>query len=172
MGAPVRQRLTPKKRARFLEALAACGNVSEAARAIEMARQSLYDHRSADPAFAAAWDEAAELGADALEDEARRRAFAGVPEPLTCARGLIYDRDGQVVTVQKYSDSLLMFLLKGARPQKYRENLSVTAPAALGVTVVLESMQHDPRYADRANELVRLIASAGPRTADAARSGE
>jgi hypothetical protein len=130
MGAALAQRATPKKRAAFLDALERCGNVTQAAVAAGVDRRLMYRTRAADPEFAAKWDEAVELGADALEDEARRRAHDGVEEPLTCARGLILDDYGQPVTVRKYSDTLLIFLLKGARPEKYRDNIKVSGSLA------------------------------------------
>ena len=136
MAAPARQRLTPKKRQRFCEALAHCGNVSEAARTVGVSRPTLYDYRKTDAIFAAEWDSAAELGADALEDEARRRAHDGVEEPLTCAKGLIYRPDGSEATVTKYSDTLLIFLLKGAKPEKYRDKSSVEVSGSLDVNTL------------------------------------
>ena len=66
-------------------------------------------------AFVAAQDEAVQV----LEDEAVRRAYEGVEKPVTVA--------GQREFVREYSDTLLIFLLKGARPQKYRDNVNVTA---------------------------------------------
>ena len=53
-----------------------------------------------------------------LEAEAWRRAHDGIEEPI------LYK--GQVVThVRKYSDLLLMFLLKGLRPEKFRDKFSM-----------------------------------------------
>ena len=48
-------------------------------------RTRVYELRKADPAFATAWDEAEEAAVDRLEDEARRRAVEGIPEPLVSA---------------------------------------------------------------------------------------
>jgi hypothetical protein len=53
-----------------------------------------------DPDFAAAWEDAMTLGVEGLEDEARRRAFGG-------------------------SDLLMMFMLKAARPDRYRDRSTV-----------------------------------------------
>jgi hypothetical protein len=128
--------VTPKKRALFLETLVRCGNVTEAANVAGVSRQHLYRMRKSDADFAAAWEEAAELGADALEDEARRRAHDGVDEPLTSAKGLIYDADGKPMMVRKYSDTLLIFLLKGARPAKYRERQQVEVSGQLDITTL------------------------------------
>lgn len=160
MAAPASQRITPKKRTAFLEALAACGNVSQAARTVGAARETFHRLRTHDAEFAAAWDDALEEAADRLEQEAWRRAHDGVEEPLTCAKGLILDDMGNPVMVRKYSDTLLIFLLKGARPQKYRDNVTVTAPATLGVSVVLEHMRNDRTIANAANDFLGLIAAA------------
>ncbi len=114
-----------KKRQKFLEALAECGNVTSAAKAACITPRRLYQVRAKDEAFAAEWDECAELGTQALEDEARRRAYEGVEEPVTSVRGIVHNDDGTPLMVRKYSDTLLIFLLKGARPQKYRERSDV-----------------------------------------------
>ena len=55
------------------------------------------------------------IGAEALEDEATRRAAEGVDEP-------VFHQGAQVGTIRKYSDTLAIFLLKGAMPEKYRDN--------------------------------------------------
>lgn len=104
----------PKKRA-FLSALSTCGNISEAARIAEVDRTSHYEWLKTDEVYKAAAEDAIETACDLLEQEARRRAVEGVEEPII--------RDGAVVgTVRRYSDTLLIFLLNGARPKKYRAN--------------------------------------------------
>lgn len=137
--------LTPKKRVVFLEALMRCGNVTAAAAAAGISRDTLYNHRRRDADFAAAWEAAAELGADALEDEARRRAHDGVDEPLTCAKGLVLGEDGAPMLVKKYSDTLLIFLLKGARPQKYRDRAQVEVSGQLDINTL--AAEADARFA-------------------------
>jgi len=159
MAAAVTQ-FTGKKRKAFLDALATCGNVSQAAKVANCTREGAYKLRTHDAEFAAAWDDALEQAADRLEQEAWRRAHDGVAEPLTCAKGLILDEMGNPVMVRKYSDTLLIFLLKGARPQKYRDNVSVTAPTTLGVSVVLEQMRDDRTVAAAANDFLGLITAA------------
>ena len=47
-----------------------------------------------------------------IEAEARRRAVDGVDEP-------VYYQGKEVGTVRRYSDVLLIFLLKGLRPQRF-----------------------------------------------------
>lgn len=152
---------TAKKRKAFLAALAECGNVSRAAEAAHCTREGAYKLRGTDPDFAAAWDDALEQASDKLEQEAWRRASEGVLEPAICGKGLVYDKDGVPVMVRKYSDTLLIFLLKGCRPQKYRDNVNVTAAVQqLGITVVLEQMRDDRTICERAAEFVGLIDAA------------
>jgi hypothetical protein len=60
-----------------------------------------------------------------LEDEALRRAYHGVEKPITVA--------GQRETIHEYSDTVFIFLLKGARPQEYRDNVRQEVTGADGV---------------------------------------
>lgn len=114
-----RTKLTPEKVDEFLELLAETANVTKSAVAIGMSRRGMYDAREREPKFAARWDEAVAMGADALEQEARRRGFQGWEEPLYHKGRLTGD------VVRKYSDTLLIFMLKGALPDKYRERSDV-----------------------------------------------
>lgn len=108
------QRWTSRRRAAFLKALADTGNVSAAARAAKASRSRAYQIKAADPAFAAEWTDALETAIDALDAEARRRALDGVETP--------HFHQGRVAgTVRKYSDTLLMFLLRAHRPERYRD---------------------------------------------------
>lgn len=93
----------------FLAALAQVGVVTQAAQIAGIGRQHVYEHRRKHPDFAAAWRNARREAADNLEVEARRRAlFEG-------------------------SDTLLIFLLKAARPKKFRDNwkAEMTTPRRL-----------------------------------------
>lgn len=119
------QKRTPTKRAAprwqraFLSSLAITANVSKAAKDCEVARQTVYDHRDADEDFRAAWDDAIEIACDALELEARRRAEEGTIEDVYY--------QGEVVGKKRvYSDTLLIFTLKGYRPEKFRDRYEFT----------------------------------------------
>lgn len=113
--------LTPKKRAAFIEVLRAAANVTAAAKAIGMSREAVYKLRHRDAAWADAWDNAIEEAVDTLEQEARRRAFHGVEEP-------VHYQGARVDTVLRYSDTLMIFLLKAHRPEKYRERFEHSGP--------------------------------------------
>ena len=102
----------------FLDTLRITGNVRIAATNADVARQVAYRARDSSATFRADWDEALEEARELLEAEARRRAAIGVDEPV------FYK--GQVVGhIRKYSDNLLMFLLKAHWPEKFRENVSI-----------------------------------------------
>lgn len=117
-----RTQWTAKRRRAFLAALAEGHAVKYAAEAVDMARSALYARRDTDPVFARDWAAAEDAGTEVLEEEARRRAVAGVVHETP-----IYYQGDQVGSVveTKYSDTLLMFLLKARRPEKYRERADV-----------------------------------------------
>lgn len=64
--------------------------------------KTAYNNRNSDPEFAAQWQASLDLAADSLESEIRRRAFAG-------------------------SDLLAIFLMKGLRPEKFREKVFISS---------------------------------------------
>ncbi|GIV18990.1 MAG: hypothetical protein KatS3mg023_0741 [Armatimonadota bacterium] len=110
-------KVTPIKkmwREKFLAALARGCSVSQASRLAGISRQHAYRCRSRSQTFAQQWQDAWEQGTDALEDEAVRRALAG-------------------------SDTLLMFLLKARRPEKFRDNVRVEHDASREMLDALES---------------------------------
>lgn len=106
----------------FLATLATTGNVSAAARAAGVSRQAAYHRRSNDRDFRAAWDDALEEGVDALEAEARRRALEGVEEP-------VFHAGAQCGTVRRFSDALMVVLLRAHRPHKFSEKHRVDVKA-------------------------------------------
>ncbi len=122
------QNATPKRRPRwakaFLSVLAESGNIRLSCQAAAVDRSTAYRLRSSDETFLAEWEQAQEEAADLLEQEARRRAHDGWDEPVfgSMGQGL---GSGEIGAVRKYSDTLLIFLLKGARPEKYRERHEV-----------------------------------------------
>lgn len=109
----------PKKRA-FLAAFAETGNVTRAAEIVGCARTRHYEWLKDDPDYAADFASVEGHAADRLEQEARRRAVQGVAKP-------VFYKGDVVGAVQEYSDTLLIFLLKGARPEKYAERQKITA---------------------------------------------
>lgn len=119
--------ISVKARTKFLEAVAAGWSISHAAERAGVARQRFYERAKSDERFAVELREATEQGTHALEDEALRRGRDGVDEP-------VYQRGELVGTVRRYSDNLLMFLLKKRDPS-YRENHRVEFGGSFGVDV-------------------------------------
>jgi hypothetical protein len=122
---------TDKNREAFLESLREFAIVQKACDAANISRPAVYAWRKSDPDFAAAWDEAKRDAADTLEDEAYRRARDGVIEESV-------DKDGNHIKRVKYSDTLLIFLLKGAKPEVYKERLSSEISGPGGAPIALD----------------------------------
>ncbi|HKJ73747.1 MAG TPA: hypothetical protein VKA19_06480 [Alphaproteobacteria bacterium] len=124
--------LSQKKRRAFLEVLSRTGKVVAAARAVGY-RDSAFLRRvrNNDEEFAKEWDDALEAAADRLEDEAVRRAVEGVYKP-------VYYKGSVVGYEIGYSDQLLMFLLKGARPKKFadRKHIEGEINGKIGVALL------------------------------------
>ncbi|MCR4375697.1 MAG: hypothetical protein NUW22_12690 [Acidobacteria bacterium] len=125
------------KGAAFLAAYAKTGNISIAANIAGCSRRDHYRWIK-DPAYARTFDDATKEAIDRLEAEARRRATQGVEEPVF---GKLPGKDtgtGQVGVIRKYSDTLLIFLLKGANPEKYRERYEHSGPSGAPLTFTLK----------------------------------
>ena len=87
-----------KRKTAFLAALSKGWSVSRAAQEAGVDRTTVYKWRDRSKTFAAQWREAVENGTDLLEDIAHKRAFEG-------------------------SDTLLIFMLKARRPEKYKDRV-------------------------------------------------
>ena len=140
---------TPEKEIAFLAALAATCSVTRACEAAGLGRRTAYEWREADPDFAARWEKAKRIGAEALEDECVRRATEGVDEP-------VFYQGYECGTVRKYSDTLAIFLLKGAMPEKYRENTRMELTGANGGPVQISDTE-------RAAKIAAILAAAQAR---------
>jgi len=88
------------RRKDFLEAYTKCGRVNRACEIADIARDSHYKWLANDPEYQQAFAEAQQRRADLIEDEIVRRA------------------------IECESDTLLMFLARGAMPERYRERIS------------------------------------------------
>ena len=115
----------PKKRA-FLAAYAVTGNIAASAQAAGVHRTLHYHWLDKDERYAEAFAEAHEVALDLLEQEARRRAVVGVTEPYLHGGQVVVDPvTKEPILKRVYSDTLLMFLLNGGRPNKYRYRASL-----------------------------------------------
>ena len=114
----------PKKKA-YLIAFAETGNKVQAAKAAGVSHATVYSPPwKADAAFQEGLVVAKELATDVLEGEAFKRAAFGVRKPAGWYKG----KPGGYV--REYSDILTIFLLKGLRPEKYRDRVELRGALA------------------------------------------
>lgn len=154
----------------FLRALADTGVQRAACAASGVASSVVNARRKTDADFAEAYDQALEESIDLMDHAARSRALHGVEEPVIYQGQLTpvweRDADGQVVvdivtgnpvqarnpdgspkwlTVTKYSDALLMFVLKGNRRRLYGDKTEVTG--ANGGPIQMDEVKKASRIA-------------------------
>lgn len=115
------QQMQRRKKA-FLNHFAQYGNITQAARHAGIDRVTVYRWQEHDERFLHAFRDAEIQSTEMLEAEARRRAVDGVE-----SRSPVYHKGELVNTIveTKYSDTLLIFLLKARNPAKYRDNSRV-----------------------------------------------
>jgi len=112
-----------RRKAQFLVEYRQRLRIDKSAEAVGVDRSTIYEWRKKDEQFCKDMDEVRDLIASALEDEAYRRAVEGIDKPQTVA--------GQREVVREFSDTLCIFLLKAARPEKYRERYDVRQDATV-----------------------------------------
>lgn len=115
----------------FCRAYARHGIVSDGLSAAGISRKTYYRWRKNDESFSENCVMAEEMANDFLEREARRRAMEGFDRPV------IYK--GEITeTYKDYSDSLMTVLLKGNRPDKFKERSEVKHGGKIGRPMELE----------------------------------
>lgn len=136
----------------FLAAYRMTGNVTRAAAAAQCDRSTHYKIWLNNEEYREAFADAEEEAADHLISEARRRAVEGVKKlkffqgqlikiPMRDADGnVMLDADGNVMeepyVEHDYSDTMLIFLIKGARPEVYRDNVNMSVNGNMAVAAV------------------------------------
>ena len=118
--------ITNVKMQKFLCYLAILGNRSRAAQAVPVSTTTTWYWRRDDEQFRARYDDAMKIAAELHENEMFRRSSEGVLEPD-------YQGGKLVGTIRKYSDTLLIFALKGAMPEKYADRQKVEHSGAVDV---------------------------------------
>lgn len=127
---------TVKAQAAFLREFAQSGNVRLACESAKVPRSTLYDTWVKNETFKALYDQATDDAADLLEEEARRRAVDGVDEP-------VYQAGKLCGKVRKYSDTLMVVLLKARRPLVFRERIDHKHTGHLTLEQVLDASRGD-----------------------------
>jgi hypothetical protein len=159
-----RMKLTKARQQQFLKALADTGSVTAAVAVAGTSRSRVYELRRSDPAFAVSWDEAEEIADDGLEAEARRRAVDGVLEPLVSGGRVVRDDAGQPIVIRRYSDNLLLALLRAHRPPRREKPvrfqlpvLQSAADAAGAMAAITAGVAAGDLTPGEASELASLI---------------
>lgn len=111
----------------FLAAFEERGTVIQACRAAGVGRSTVYEERKRNQAFADAWAEVEEDTTEIMEREGYRRAVEGWIERQKFERNEAGELE-LVEQVRKFSDTLLIFLLKARRPKVYRERIEHSGP--------------------------------------------
>lgn len=106
----------------FISVLSKYGNVTKAAEAVGISRAHAYRVRDESKAFSQQWDDALLEAADNIEFEALRRAKRGTLKP-------IYYKGQRVGYEREYSDTLMGMMLKGHKPDKYGDKLTLKISA-------------------------------------------
>lgn len=98
-------RTRKQKQTAFLAKLEEVANVTIACKRTKIPRRTIYNWAETDELFKVEYEKSVKIAIELLKDEAKRRAFQGVKEP-------VYHNGQRVGAVIKYSDTLLIFLLK------------------------------------------------------------
>lgn len=112
-------KFSSEKREEFLASLRETCNVTQSAEQCGISRRYIYYLMDSDPEFEKLVEAAVKRGVSSLEDEARRRA-TGYDED-------VYFKGRLAGKVRKYSDILLIFLLKAHKPEIYRDKFELPA---------------------------------------------
>ncbi len=97
-------------------------------------RTLVYDWQEHDEEFSQEYRQAEIEATETMEAEAHRRGVLGVEEPVF--------HQGEVVgAVKKYSDTLLIFMLKARAPEKYRERVQMQHADADGKRLPLGAVE-------------------------------
>jgi hypothetical protein len=132
--------VTDHKKRAFLAAYAHTGRITHAAKSSNLGWRNHYNWIKTDPVYAQAFAVAGQMAGDWMEDEAIRRAKEGVFKP-------VFYKGEHVDDVQEFSDTLLIFLLKGAKPEKYKDRFEHTGaqggPMAMTFLERVEQVRND-----------------------------
>lgn len=138
-------KLTKHLKEAFLADYRVGGNVTRAVRRSGVPYRCLvYVWQEHDAQFAQDFQQARIEATEVLEEEARRRAEQGVTTVTP-----VYHNGTLIDTVEetKYSDTLMIFLLKSLAPEKYRDRVQLQHADADGQKLPLAAVEEFVRNA-------------------------
>ena len=133
---------THLKQRAFIAAFRRVVSVGAAAAAARVTPDDHYGWVKRDAEYRKIWEQVQDEAAQALEDEAVRRAHEGVKrqvlykgKPVRTGRG----RHSKILYETEYSDQLLILLLRRYRPMLYRDTVRTEITGAVEVIQKLEA---------------------------------
>ncbi len=111
----------PEIKRQVIDVVAHGWSITRAGEKVDVSYITICNWRKKDKDFDAAIEAAYHQGTDRIEDEAYRRAVQGTQKP-------VFYQGEECAVVTEYSDSLLTTLLKGRRPEVYRDRLGISGP--------------------------------------------
>ena len=137
----ISEKLKPKRNI-FLKAyVESFGQMNKAARIAGVGLSTAYMWRSEKKGdlFDQCWQAAQELVIDAMEGEVRRRAMEGNRRYKYTTRGepIMDPRTGEQAYDDVQSDLLAIFMLKAAKPEKYRDYSGPAQTTIVGKSITL-----------------------------------
>lgn len=159
---------TPARKNAFLEVIRKQGNRAEACREIGIAQATVSRHRTEDPAFRDAMDEAFRQHATIYINEMRRRGVEGVQKAVYGSQGPGAG-SGVIGWVTEYSDRLLLELAKKYDPD-FRPTLRTESK--VHVTQTNESLGLENLSPESQEDLRRILEREALREPDDGEAGE
>lgn len=127
-------KLTTELKMVFLRAFARHGIISDGTLAAGITYKTFYRWRKEDETFNEDCKTALTMANDLMEREARRRGIEGFERPI------IYQ--GEITgEYTDYSDALLTTLMKGNRPEKYKERTQLSGSVGRPLTLDEETKE-------------------------------
>jgi hypothetical protein len=122
---------TVAKARAFLAAYRKTCNITESARAAGVGSRQHYRWLEKYPKYKAAFECAQVIAADYLESVAIERASIGWEEP-------VFYQGAECGRVRRFDGGLMQFLLRGAKPEKYKQSTELTGAGGGPIQAKLE----------------------------------
>lgn len=131
---PIEELEHPKQRI-MLRVFQDCFNITTATRAAGIHRSLHYKWRDSDSAYARAFDQVRRQASDILESELMERVFKGVPKLVMNGGKPVFDKNGDPLYEYVKDPATLIFALKAAMPDKYRDKFQAPTGDDDGVRI-------------------------------------
>ncbi len=122
----------------FLAAFRLTGDITRAAAAAKIDRSLHYQWKRSSPSYAEAFKRACDEFGDDLEAEAIRQAKEGILTP-------VFYQGAPCGAVRVFSPGLLMFLMRGFKPEKYGAKTELTGAGGGPVEITVKFVRAKPQ---------------------------